>query len=212
MFYAIEYEAEDEFKDVDDDNKSQGSDTVQAGETTALVGRGVVEEKKAETIKSRIPTQDIGVAMKTFIPLPYDLLLMKAKMHRNTKYLFDDRVCHVKLDDDINKTRQLEYLLETEIGIHDYPHPIAQKMADHIAPVLGILQMFLGFCRGLTNILLWKDPYASFWICVFNLLLFLFLLIFPWRIFFFLVGFGALGPQVCKHYNFNFIYFVITTL
>jgi len=191
---SSEYEAEDEFKE-DDDNKSQGSDTVQAGETTALVGKGVVEEKKTETIKSRIPHQDIGVAMKTFVPLSYDLLLVKAKMQKNFKYLFDDRVCYVKVDDDENKTRQMEYLLESEIGIHDYPNPITGKMADHISPVLGILKMFLGFCRGLTNILLWKDPYASFWICVFNLLFFLFLLVFPWRIFFFLVGFGALGPQ-----------------
>ncbi len=150
--------------------------------------------------------------MKTFVPLSYDLLLVKAKMQKNFKYLFDDRVCYVKVDDDENKTRQMEYLLESEIGIHDYPNPITGKMADHISPVLGILKMFLGFCRGLTNILLWKDPYASFWICVFNLLFFLFLLVFPWRIFFFLVGFGALGPQVCRLCNIIPTFFGLTIL
>merc|ERR1711966_594705 len=66
-------------------------------------------------------------------------------------------------------------------------------------PVLGgVMKMFeiqLSFVRAVFNVCMWNDPMLSFWISMVIFGLAVVLFIFPWRLFFFVIGFLGLGPQ-----------------
>mmetsp|Transcript_9644 Transcript_9644/g.9302 ORF Transcript_9644/g.9302 Transcript_9644/m.9302 type:complete len:1015 (-) Transcript_9644:165-3209(-) len=195
-----------EFVDGDDefeDDKSHGSDKVnekrEREPTSPLAVTPNAGDKEfsipTDTIQSRIPTQVTETIMKASIPLNYDLLIEKTKMRKRFFNIFDDRVCHVEVDADETQKKHMEFMLETELGIHDYPNILTRKMADHISPVIELIKMFLGFLRGVTNIFMWKDPYASFWCCIIMFVKIVVLLLFPWQFFFFVTGILVFGPQ-----------------
>lgn len=187
---------EDEF----DDDKSL-TDGNQQGESNSSISEiaPLNEEEKeskefTEALRKIIPSQDVSCFVKSAIPLDYDLIQVKDKILSKMFYCIDDRVCYVK--DDVNTRRkQVEYMLETELGIHDYPTIVTRKMSEFISPVLGIMKLILGFGRSVTNIFLWKDPYLSFWFCLFLLSMIALLLVFPWQMFLGMIGILGFGPQ-----------------
>jgi hypothetical protein len=107
------------------------------------------------------------------------------KAQRATFRLFDDRVFFV----DGNKQDG-----EKILKLHD-GNPVSRK----INPVLGgafkIIDINLNAFRAVFNILMWKDPVLSFWFTILATCAMYILFIFPWRLFFGVVGFTSVGPQ-----------------
>jgi hypothetical protein len=76
------------------------------------------------------------------------------------------------------------------------------KLALIVQPLVEIVQMFLATFRASFNIMTWRDPFLSFWIVIFGILLVPILHMFPWRIVLGVVGLVFVGPQ-------NYVYRVI---
>jgi len=60
---------------------------------------------------------------------------------------------------------------------------------------MKIFEIQLFAVRATFNVFTWKDPMLSFWFSVLVLCLVISLILFPWRLFFFVVGLLGLGPQ-----------------
>jgi hypothetical protein len=58
-----------------------------------------------------------------------------------------------------------------------------------------MLKIGLSVFRAGFNLLTWSDPYLTFLVQMGSIILMLILLVFPWRLFFLLVGVGLVGPQ-----------------
>jgi hypothetical protein len=59
-----------------------------------------------------------------------------------------------------------------------------------------MMRVFIFVARLCYNLSCWRDPILSFWLLIILIMLFLILLVFPWRSFFFLTSLAAMGPQV----------------
>jgi hypothetical protein len=76
------------------------------------------------------------------------------------------------------------------------------KLALVVQPLVEIVQTFLASFRASFNIMTWRDPFLSFWVLIFGILLVPVLHIFPWRVVLGVVGLVFVGPQ-------NYVYRVI---
>lgn len=77
-----------------------------------------------------------------------------------------------------------------------YTNPIQRIMSSFMGPVMRMMRVFIFVARICYNLSAWRDPILSFWLLVILAILFLILLVFPWRSFFFLTSIAAMGPQV----------------
>jgi len=66
---------------------------------------------------------------------------------------------------------------------------------DAVQPVVEIVQSWLYLIRAIFNVFTWQDPILSFWVAVLGPVVVLALHLLPYRIFFFLLGVAAVGPQ-----------------
>ena len=55
--------------------------------------------------------------------------------------------------------------------------------------------MFLSLIRAIFNTMTWRDPFFSFWVMVFGMVLVVFLYLMPWRPFLGVLGMFFVGPQ-----------------
>jgi hypothetical protein len=75
-------------------------------------------------------------------------------------------------------------------------NPVVRIASTYLGPVLRMVRIVVYVFRVAFNIATWRDPFLSFWIFSFFFAIFLILLVFPWRAFFFLSTLVCLGPQV----------------
>lgn len=104
--------------------------------------------------------------------------------------LFDDRMFILDKKDPGTGSVALNQVFGTPKA-----DPIMAFVGEFGAPALDILKVALSVFRSLFNLFMWRDPFLSslfFFGAVFFLLI---LLVFPWRLFFFVVGLVAFGPQ-----------------
>jgi Domain found in Dishevelled, Egl-10, and Pleckstrin (DEP) len=80
-------------------------------------------------------------------------------------------------------------------GKYSSSNVIMGKLALVVQPLVEIAQTFLASFRASFNIMTWRDPFLSFWIVIFGILLIPVLHIFPWRLFFAVTGMLFVGPQ-----------------
>ena len=106
--------------------------------------------------------------------------VQKSKLH-----LFDDRIFIADDKADAEKVLRMNQSM----------NPVVKR----INPIISIGNMILSqevyACRAIFNILMWKDPMLSYIAMGLLLCSIIFVLIFPWRQFFLLVGLVGLGPQ-----------------
>ena len=76
-----------------------------------------------------------------------------------------------------------------------YKNPMTRKRAKYVGPIVEVIQIGIIAYRTAFKIFMWNDRYLSFWLLVGSLLMTGILFIFPWRIFFFIIGFIMVGPQ-----------------
>lgn len=159
-----------------------------------------VEEVREKTWKRvtdprGLPEQDASVFVKARKTLKEDIIHNKDLLHKYSQRLFDDRMYIIDENDPGYKAGG-ELALNQAIGVNKYKSPIVAKVAEYVAPGLEMLKVGLSVWRAGFNLFMWKDPFLTsifFFGAIFLLLL---LLVFPWRMFFFAMGFGAVGPQV----------------
>jgi hypothetical protein len=75
-------------------------------------------------------------------------------------------------------------------------NPVLEITSSFLGPLMRMFRIFLVITRVIFNIGIWQDPFLSFWVLCFLLVLMFILVIFPWRNFMFLVGLFFFGPQV----------------
>lgn len=74
---------------------------------------------------------------------------------------------------------------------------LVQRIASgFLGPLMRMMRILVYLMRVSFNVATWRDPILSWWAFTFLSVLFLILLFFPWRAFFFLVSLVFLGPQV----------------
>lgn len=140
-----------------------------------------------------LPEQDASVAVKATKTLKEEILHNKHLLQTKSMRLFDDRMFIVDKHDPEHSTSMD---LNQAIGATTYSNPLMATIAEYAGPGLECLKVPLSMWRAIFNLFLWRDPFLTTLFFVGNILLLSVLLVFPWRLFFFVVGFGAFGPQV----------------
>ena len=80
-------------------------------------------------------------------------------------------------------------------GKYSSSNVIMKKVAAIVQPIIEICQTYLAFFRAVFNIMTWQDPFLTFWIACFGIVLVPILHIFPWRIVLGVTGIVFVGPQ-----------------
>mmetsp|Transcript_9560 Transcript_9560/g.15843 ORF Transcript_9560/g.15843 Transcript_9560/m.15843 type:complete len:532 (+) Transcript_9560:89-1684(+) len=141
-----------------------------------------------------LPEQDASVYVKSRKTLKEEIIHNKNLLHKMTNRIFDDRMFIVN-EEDPGYSANEELALNNAIGTNKHKNPMVAKMAEYIGPALEGVKVGLSVWRAGFNLFTWSDPFLTFLFlcgCIFLLCI---LIVFPWRIFFFLMGVGALGPQ-----------------
>jgi len=159
-----------------------------------LVEKKVVDKPwKRVTDPRGLPEQDASVHVKARKTLKEELVHNKNLLHKHSMRMFDDRLFIVNEDDPGNTAG--EELLNQQIGTNKHKNPMVSIMAEFIAPALEMLKVGLSVWRAGFNLFTWRDPFLTSLFLFGTAFLLIVLLIFPWRLFFFVIGFGAVGPQ-----------------
>lgn len=132
-----------------------------------------------------LPEQDMQVKKKSSSTIISQIEKMHAKASRASLHLFDDRVFVV---DDKAEAEKLLHINTTN-------NPIGKKMFPILAAFLKVIDIEISAFRAVFNVVMWKDPFLSFWTTLVVFCLMVVLLVFPWRYLFGIVGLVGLGPQ-----------------
>jgi C2 domain len=156
--------------------------------------------------KITLPEQDLDakVPPRKKKKLGDELNELRDNFHKLTFHAFHDRTHRIRNRDavyygGIHRGRpdliahDLERLLN--VGQHSSPNPLVSLVGLYMEPMISAAHSGLGLLRALYNILTWRDPILSFWVSLTLLCSVFFFAIFPWRLFFLVIGWLVLGPQ-----------------
>jgi len=160
----------------------------------------------------QIQDQNIDVAEisdiggKKIVDELYDV---RNDVHELAKYAFLDKTHTIAQQDAIyfggkhskNVAGDLQKLLGT--GAHTTNNPVKSMIAVHMTPLVSAIQAFISGFRCGANVLTWQDPILSFWVTIALFAAAFVSLVFPFRLFFIVVGAVVLGPQ-----NYFFIKYI----
>lgn len=132
-----------------------------------------------QNVKSRPAKKGKGTSMQQ------DVEKVHQKISRANLHLFDDRVFLVE---DKEEAQRL-------LALNNSKNPIRRRMNPLLGIVMKCFEIQLFVIRATFNVFTWKDPMLSFWFSVLVLCLVISLILFPWRLFFFVVGLLCFGPQ-----------------
>mmetsp|Transcript_26725 Transcript_26725/g.57465 ORF Transcript_26725/g.57465 Transcript_26725/m.57465 type:complete len:1125 (-) Transcript_26725:1193-4567(-) len=163
---------------------------------TTVSTNDVVPDKVWKRVKDPkgLPEQDPAVFVKSKKSLKEEILHNKDLLHKYSQRLFDDRMFIVNKEDPGHSTGE-EPALNQAIGTNKYKSPIIAKIAEYAAPGLEALKVGLSVWRAVFNLFTWRDPFLTSLFLFGAIFLLCVLIVFPWRLLFFGVGFGVVGPQ-----------------
>merc|ERR1712194_316352 len=155
---------------------------------------------KRVTDPKGLPEQNITITVKSRKTIKEEILHNKGLMHKASKRMFDDRLFIVDKTESITGNALgigaiTEETLNQLIGTNNLKNPVMSLVAEYGAPALEMLKIGLSVWRAGFNLFTWRDPFLTFIFFVGAILLLFVLLVFPWRLFFFVMGLGAVGPQ-----------------
>lgn len=96
--------------------------------------------------------------------------------------------------------------MEKSLGIGVQRNPVLVMQQKFCGPMVQIQRVGLMAFRSVFNLFMWSDPFASFWLVMILMGLVVITAIFPWRLVFFLVGIGFVGPQVSRKLSLRITY------
>lgn len=176
---------------------------VETADTSSYISQIDLQSEKATPDKlwkrvkdpRGLPEQNARVSVQSRSTLKDEIIRFKLRLHNYTMRFFDDRMFIVNKEDPGYSSGDAQALHQV-IGTNKYNGPITAKIASYGAPGLESLKVMLSLFRATFNLMTWRDPILTS-IFLFGVVLIIgVLLVFPWRLFFFVVGFGAVGPQV----------------
>lgn len=132
-----------------------------------------------------VPDQNVNTKVSKKGTLLQDVEGVHEKVSRANFHLFDDRVF---VAEDRGEAQRL-------LALNNSNNPIRRAMNPIMSGVMKILDLQISSFRAVFNLWMWKDPMLSFWFTALVFGLMLVLSVFPWRLFFFVVGLLGLGPQ-----------------
>ena len=187
---------DDEIDDVDDDlDDVMGED-----------GYGSIDE-----LEKPLPEQNISVKdgkKKKDKSIKRELEEVEEKVQKATKYLFQyhtyystesneppfgKKATAEKGSEVYDSKRDLDKMLG--VGQFSQWNPIVSKVTSQFIPITRILGVVLSIYRSFYSIVTWRDPILTFWLSIAGTISIAVLLVFPWRLVFFLVGVLFFGPQ-----------------
>jgi hypothetical protein len=164
------------------------------------------------------PLQDADVRPVMKTPPQILLARLESALHKSTFSLSMDQVfvkcfAHNALTDDNESSQShMDRMNGKRIPLDEFdkrlgyrvrhPNPVTEITSSFLGPLMRIFRVMCFLVRVIFNVGMWSDPILSFWFLLFLLLLMVVLLVFPWRLFFFLLGVHFIGPQVneCLYY------------
>lgn len=185
----------------------------QHGQAEAVASNECLEiNEDQERIFEKLPEQNIDIRVAAKKKIQEELVEFRHKFQEMTMRTFDDRAyvkpadTDEKCDDGVlaNPLNRLSCFTVKEspsaaqdkvLGVNAHANPVVAKTAIFLGPIVSMMQLGLSITRALFNAFMWKDPYLSFWMSLFLLLFTFVFALFPWRLFMFLLGVIAVGPQ-----------------
>jgi len=176
-----------------------------------------------ELEKPPLPEQNISVKegkKKKDKSIKQELEEVEEKVQKATKYLFQyhtyystesneppfgKKVSAEKGGEVYDSKPDLDKMLG--VGQFSQWNPIVSKVTCQFIPITRILGVVLSMYRSFYSIVTWRDPILTFWLSIAGMISIAVLLVFPWRLVFFLVGVLFLGPQnwVYRIFRENFL-------
>lgn len=100
-----------------------------------------------------------------------------------------------KKDTAVVKIRKDEYDKLLHSAKFSTNNVITSKVAVIVQPIIELVQLFLSIMRAQFNVLTWRDPFLTFWVSTFLIVLVPILHMFPWRLVLGATGLVLVGPQ-----------------
>jgi len=186
---------DDEMDDIDDDlDDVMGDDFY-----------GIIDE-----FEKPLPEQNISVKdkKKKDKSIKQELEEVEEKVQKATKYMFQYHTYYSTESNEppFGKKATAEKGsevydskpdLDKMLGVGQYSqwNPIVSKVTSQFIPITRIFGVVLSIYRSFYSIATWRDPILTFWLSIAGTISIAVLLMFPWRLAFFLVGFLFFGPQ-----------------
>ena len=185
----------DEMDDVDDDMDDVMGDDVY----------GPIDESEKP-----LPEQNISVKgkKKKDKSIKRELEEVEEKVQKATKYMFQyhtycsteskappfgKKTTAEKGGEVYDSKPDLDKLLG--VGQFSQWNPIVSKVTSQFIPITRIFGVVLSIYRSLYSVVTWRDPILTFWLSIAGMISIPVLIMFPWRLAFFLVGVLFFGPQ-----------------
>jgi hypothetical protein len=172
------------------------------------------------------PPQDVDIRPKLRIPPQVHLARFEDQLHKFTQSLSMDKVfaCtlayrphspsdgmfrsaidHRPCDEGTENRRRIPLDdFDKRLGYRKrHSNPVTEIKSSFLGPLMRIFRIFCCIVRVVFNVGVWSDPYMSFWVLCFLILTMIVLIMFPWRLFFFVVGMVCFGPQVRVELKWN---------
>jgi hypothetical protein len=211
--------------DLDDDLEDDGLDMPQDADANATYGYGEDPQGTSTRPKSKPrihagPIQNNDIAGSK-IPPQVTLKRIEGRMHRWSKQIAVEVVAAppmVSAEQGSGGTKKSEESSEHEhetmtqtalkkskapqdefdrlLGLEfRSANPVNRILSSFLGPMMRILRISIYVVRIAFNVSTWRDPFLSFWTFVAMVGFLILLLVFPWRLFFFLTTIVGLGPQ-----------------
>jgi hypothetical protein len=191
-----------------------------------LSSSSVVESSFRSTVVLG-PPQDADVKPKKKIPPQVHLARFEERLDKLTHSLSMDKVfssmvafrAHMKSDDrhqnvmnegsDDGGRKKVKRIpldeFDKRLGYRiRHPNPVTEITSSFLGPLMRIFRILCCVVRIVFNVGIWSDPFLSFWVLCFLIAVMLLLVLFPWRLFFLVVGVAAFGPQVCAQLSLDY--------
>lgn len=163
------------------------------------------EEMLLDGSEKPLPEQNVGAKKqkkKKDKSIKHELEEVEEKVQKATKYMFQYHTYYSIESDEppFGKKAAGEKgneVLDKLLGVGQFSqwNPIVSKVTSQFIPITRIFGVVLSLYRSIYNIVTWRDPFLTFWISIAGTAFMAALLVFPWRLAFFVCGLVFLGPQ-----------------
>jgi hypothetical protein len=157
--------------------------------------KGVSAQVSLQRVEHRLHKFSLGIAVET-IHSPATGRLEMAGADGMGSSAVASSTAKVTLDALRKKKIPLDEF-DKLLGLQVKDLNLVQRIASgFLGPLMRMIRIIVYLMRVSFNVATWRDPILSWWAFLFLTVLFLILLVFPWRAFFFLVSLLGFGPQV----------------
>jgi hypothetical protein len=167
-------------------------------------GKGVSAQVSLQRVEHRLHKFSLGIAVET-VHSPATGRLEMVGADGMGSSAAASSTAKVSLDAMRKKKIPLDEF-DKLLGLQVKDLNLVQRIASgFLGPLMRMIRILVYSMRVSFNVATWRDPILSWWAFLFLSVIFLILLFFPWRAFFFLVSLVALGPQVSPSRCFSYL-------